>query len=228
MNEALRDWVTNVRDHPLRDRLGRRPAPVSDAGARAAGGDRPRGARADPGGRRAGCPTRCVACVGGGSNAMGLFHAFVPDKPASSSSASRRRATGIDTGRHAATLARGPRRRAARRALVRALRRRRPDLRGALDLRGARLSGRRPRALVPQGERAARATSPSPTTRRSRASSCLARTEGILCALESAHAIAALPKVAGTLRRRRGDDRQRLGPRRQGHGDVSARLGVTL
>ena len=46
----------------------------------------------------------------------------------------------------------------------------------------------------------------------------LARTEGILCALETAHAIAALPKVAAELPRRRGRHRQPLGTRRQGHG----------
>jgi tryptophan synthase beta chain len=52
------------------------------------------------------CPTRWWRCVGGGSNAMGLFHAFVPDAEVRSSG-SRRRATGIDTGRHAATLSKG-------------------------------------------------------------------------------------------------------------------------
>ena len=80
MNEALRDWVANVARHVLRDRLGRRAASVPDDGARLPVGDRPRGAPADPAARRAGCPTCCVACVGGGSNAIGLFHA-VPRRP---------------------------------------------------------------------------------------------------------------------------------------------------
>ena len=48
---AIRDWVTNVREHPLRDRLGRRPGAIPGAGARSAAGDRRRGAGADAGAR---------------------------------------------------------------------------------------------------------------------------------------------------------------------------------
>ena len=55
MNEALRDWVTNVGDTLLLDRLGRRPASVSVARARPPVRDRPRSARA--GDRRR--PVRC-------------------------------------------------------------------------------------------------------------------------------------------------------------------------
>ena len=75
MNEALRDWITNVARHVLHDRLGRGAASVSADRARLPVGDRHRGAPADPAARPGGCPTRCIACVGGGSNAMGLFHA---------------------------------------------------------------------------------------------------------------------------------------------------------
>ena len=46
MNEAMRDWVTNVRDDALHHRLGRRPAPVPDDRARLPARDRRRGARA--------------------------------------------------------------------------------------------------------------------------------------------------------------------------------------
>jgi hypothetical protein len=42
--------------------------------------DRRRGPRADASSRPAGCPTRSVACVGGGSNAIGIFHAFIDDE----------------------------------------------------------------------------------------------------------------------------------------------------
>ena len=48
MNEALRDWVTNVRRHVLHHRLGRGTASVSDDGARLSVGHRPRSAPADP------------------------------------------------------------------------------------------------------------------------------------------------------------------------------------
>ena len=47
-SEAIRDWVTNVATHALRDRLGDRPGAVPVDRARAAARDRRRGARADP------------------------------------------------------------------------------------------------------------------------------------------------------------------------------------
>ena len=52
MNEALRDWVTNVAEHVLLHRHGRRPASLSDDGARLPMHHRQRDARADAGGRR--------------------------------------------------------------------------------------------------------------------------------------------------------------------------------
>ena len=73
MNEALRDWVTNVRTTYYLHRLGLGPHPypmlVRDF-QRVIGDE----ARAQiPEARWAGCPTLLVACVGGGSNAIGLF-----------------------------------------------------------------------------------------------------------------------------------------------------------
>ena len=58
INEAMRDWVTNVDRQLLPARLGARPASVSADGARVPVGDRPGGARAVPRRRSAGCPTR--------------------------------------------------------------------------------------------------------------------------------------------------------------------------
>ncbi len=80
INEALRDWVTNVRTtyYLLGSALG--PHPVSDDGARLPRGDRPRGARARRGARCGRLPDVLVACVGGGSNAIGLFHPFIGDR----------------------------------------------------------------------------------------------------------------------------------------------------
>ena len=77
--QAIRDWVANVAEHPLRDRLGGGPGALPRARARPAARDRRRGARADPGRARGGCPQRVIACVGGGSNAIGMFTAFVDD-----------------------------------------------------------------------------------------------------------------------------------------------------
>ena len=76
INEAIRDWVTNVRYHPLPARLGAGPASLPADGARLPGviGAR-RASRFWPQAGR--LPDLLVACVGGGSNAIGLFHAFV-------------------------------------------------------------------------------------------------------------------------------------------------------
>ena len=70
--------VGELRDHPLSARHGRRAASVPDDGPRIPAGDRPRGARPDAGavGR---LPDAVVACVGGGSNAIGLFSDFIDD-----------------------------------------------------------------------------------------------------------------------------------------------------
>ena len=79
MNEALRDWVTNVARHVLLHRHRGGPASLSDDGARLPVGDRPRGARADHGAEGR-LPDSLIACIGGGSNAIGLFHPFLDDR----------------------------------------------------------------------------------------------------------------------------------------------------
>ena len=58
INEAMRDWVSSVDAHPLRDRLGDGPAPVPDDGARLPAGDRGRGAPAGAGPSSGGSRTR--------------------------------------------------------------------------------------------------------------------------------------------------------------------------
>ena len=58
MNEALRDWVTNVEDDLLPDRHRRRPAPLSGDGARLPVGDRHARRASRSWRRKAGCPTR--------------------------------------------------------------------------------------------------------------------------------------------------------------------------
>ena len=97
-------------------------------------------------------------------------------------------------------------------------RRRRPDRARALDQRRPRLPGRRARARVLEGHRRARRTSSRTDDEALAALERLARTEGILCALETAHAIAALDEVASQRRQGRRRHRRPLGPRRQGHG----------
>ena len=79
ISEAMRDWVTNRRDHSLPARLGARRSPLSDDGARFPSGHRGRSPGADRWSALAGLPDTIFACVGGGSNAIGIFYPFIGD-----------------------------------------------------------------------------------------------------------------------------------------------------
>ena len=158
--------------HLLHHRHGRRPASLSGDGARLPVDHRQGGARADAWRREGRLPDTLVACIGGGSNAIGLFHPFLDDEGVA--------IYGVEAGGHGLDVPNGhcashdrrQARRAARQPHLSAAGRRRPDPRGPFDLGRPRLSGRRARALLAQGERAASTTSPSPTRRRSTPSSC--------------------------------------------------------
>jgi tryptophan synthase beta chain len=78
INEAMRDWVTNVRTthYLLGSVLGAHPYPTMVRDFQAVIGEEARAQVLE----REGClPDLLVACVGGGSNAIGLFHAFLAD-----------------------------------------------------------------------------------------------------------------------------------------------------
>ena len=147
MNEALRDWVTNVRDtyYCIGTVAGPHPYPAMVRDFQCVIGEETRAQMLELEGR---LPDSLVACIGGGSNAIGLFHPFL-DEPADRDVRSR-------GGRPRARRPQRPRRLDQRRAPRRAARqphlspadRRRPDPRGPLDLRRARLSRRRPGALM--------------------------------------------------------------------------------
>src|SRR6266540_2304474 len=79
INEALRDWVTNVRDtyYLLGSALGPHPYPTMVRDFQRVIGDEARAQVLEREGR---LPDAVVACVGGGSNAIGIFTAFVEDK----------------------------------------------------------------------------------------------------------------------------------------------------
>jgi len=79
INEAMRDWVTNVRTthYLLGSVLGAHPYPTMVRDFQAVIG---REARAQILKAEARLPDAIIACVGGGSNAMGIFYEFLPDK----------------------------------------------------------------------------------------------------------------------------------------------------
>ena len=78
INEAMRDWVTNVRTthYLLGSVLGAHPYPMMVRDFQAVIGEE---ARRQVLGQEGALPDLLVACVGGGSNAIGLFHAFLDD-----------------------------------------------------------------------------------------------------------------------------------------------------
>ncbi len=78
VNEAIRDWVTNVGGtyYLLGSALGPHPYPTMVRDFQAVIGQE---ARQQMLAQAGGLPDACVACVGGGSNAIGLFHAFLGD-----------------------------------------------------------------------------------------------------------------------------------------------------
>lgn len=102
-NEAIRDWVTNVRDtyYAIGSVVGPHPYPVMVRNFQAVIG---REARRQMQALE-GAPTHVVACVGGGSNAMGIFHAFRGD-PVELVGVEAA-GEGLDTPRHAASLSGG-------------------------------------------------------------------------------------------------------------------------
>jgi tryptophan synthase beta chain len=79
INESMRDWVTNVRTtyYMLGSVLGPHPYPTMVRDFQSVIGHEVRVQILEKEGR---LPDVLVACVGGGSNAMGLFYTFVPDK----------------------------------------------------------------------------------------------------------------------------------------------------
>lgn len=78
VNEAIRDWVTHVGDtyYLLGSALGPHPYPLMVRDFQAVIGIEARSQMLAACGR---LPDACIACVGGGSNAIGLFHAFIED-----------------------------------------------------------------------------------------------------------------------------------------------------
>ncbi|MEJ5022926.1 tryptophan synthase subunit beta [Ochrobactrum vermis] len=78
MNEALRDWVTNVTDtfYCIGTVAGPHPYPMMVRDFQAVIGDETRQQVLEAEGR---LPNALLACIGGGSNAMGLFHPFLDD-----------------------------------------------------------------------------------------------------------------------------------------------------
>jgi tryptophan synthase beta chain len=105
MNEAMRDWATNVDDtfYIIGTVAGPHPYPQLVRDFQAVIG---REARAQCLAQAGKLPDALVACVGGGSNAIGLFHPFLTDESVSMYGVEAG-GLGIETGKHAAPLNKG-------------------------------------------------------------------------------------------------------------------------
>ncbi|HEX6306699.1 MAG TPA: tryptophan synthase subunit beta [Longimicrobiales bacterium] len=104
-NEALRDWVATVADthYIIGSVVGPAPYPRLVRDLQAIIGRETRDQVVEREGR---LPAAVIACVGGGSNAMGIFHAFVGE-PGVELIGVEAAGEGLETGRHAASLTAG-------------------------------------------------------------------------------------------------------------------------
>jgi tryptophan synthase beta chain len=104
-NEAIRDWVTNVRDtfYIIGSVVGMHPYPMMVRDFQSVIGREARAQMLDVIGR---LPDAVVACVGGGSNAMGIFYPFLQDREVELVGVEAA-GHGIESGAHAASLCAG-------------------------------------------------------------------------------------------------------------------------
>jgi tryptophan synthase beta chain len=196
INEALRDWVASVDDthYLLGTAAGAHPFPAMVRDFCRGIGDE---ARAQSLELLGGLPDAVCACVGGGSNAIGMFSAFIPDESVRLYGFEAG-GDGFDTGRHAATISAGE---------VGVLHGARSfllqdedgqtieshSISAGLDYPGV---GPEHAHLAQNGRASYRPISDADAMR---AFSLLARTEGIIPAIESAHAVAGALEVAREL-----------------------------
>jgi len=196
MNEAFRDWVATVghTHYCIGSVGGPHPFPMMVRDFQRVIGIEARGQVLAQEGR---LPDAVVACVGGGSNAIGLFHAFIPDNQVRLVGCEAG-GDGLDTGRHAATLTGGsPGILHGMRTFV--LQDDEGQTRGTHSISaGLDYPGVGPEHvwLMRTGRASYRAVTDAEAMR---AFDVLCRTEGIIPAIESAHALAGALEIGREL-----------------------------
>ncbi len=200
ISEAMRDWTTNVRTthYLLGSVLGAHPYPMMIRDFQSVIGREARKQILSAEGRLPDC---LIACVGGGSNAMGLFHAFIADKKVQMVGVEAG-GLGIASGKHAARFA-GGKPGVLQGTMTYLLQ----DDDGQINLTHSVSAGLDYAAVGPEHSYLrdqGRVSYTSATDDEAMAAfDLLAREEGIVPALESAHAIAHVVKVASTMKKNR-------------------------
>ncbi|MGH2350864.1 MAG: tryptophan synthase subunit beta [Chloroflexota bacterium] len=225
INEAIRDWVTNVETtyYLIGSVVGPHPYPTMVRDFQSVIGREARAQALEQIGR---LPAAVVACVGGGSNAIGIFHPFVEDRDVQLIGAEAA-GHGLESGRHAATLVAGRPGvlHGARSYLLQ-------DANGQVVEAHSISAGLDYPGVGPEHsylKDTGRARYVGVTDDQAMAAfQLLCRTEGIIPALETAHAIACAVELAPTL----GPD-EAIVVNLSGRGDkdmgtVASVLGVTL
>jgi tryptophan synthase beta chain len=196
VSEALRDWVTNVETshYCLGSTMGPHPYPMLVRDFQRVIGDEAAAQLMETEGR---LPDMAIACVGGGSNALGLLNRFIGE-PNVRLAVAEAAGEGIETGHHAAALLGGTPGilHGSRSYMLQD-----PDgqvieavsISAGLDYPGI---GPQLAALMQAGRLVVSSATDSEAVAAMRQ---VARTEGILAAVESAHAVAALPDVLARL-----------------------------
>ncbi len=192
INEAMRDWVTNVETthYVLGSAMGPHPYPTIVRDLQRRIGDEAAAQVVEVEGR---LPDMALACVGGGSNAIGLLDRFIGE-PSVRIAVAEAAGDGVATGRHAAALAGGTPGilHGARSMMLQ-------DRDGQVTEAHSASAGLDYPGVGPQIAALARAgrleISAATDDEAFEGMRWLARTEGILPALESAHALATLPRI---------------------------------
>jgi tryptophan synthase beta chain len=225
LNEAMRDWVTNVETtfYIIGTVAGPHPYPMMVRDFQSIIGRECIGQMQALAGRQ---PDAVIACVGGGSNAMGIFHAYIPNSAVRLIGVEAA-GEGIESGRHAATLCAGkPGVLHGNRTYLL------QDANGQIQETHSVSAGLDYPGVGPEHawlKESARAEYVAVTDADAlQAFHDLCRLEGIIPALESSHALAHAAKLAPTL----GEDAIML-VNLSGRGDkdmhtVAARSGITL
>jgi tryptophan synthase beta chain len=199
INEAMRDWTTHVgtTHYILGSVLGAHPYPMMIRDFQSVIGREARRQIMAAEGR---LPDYLVACVGGGSNSIGLFHPFLKDTHVKMIGVEAG-GTGVESGKHAARFA-GGRPGVLHGTMTYLLQ----DADGQVNLTHSVSAGLDYAAIGPEHSHlhdTGRVNYTSATDDEAMAAfDMLSRAEGIIPALESSHAIAEVVKLAPTLKKR--------------------------